>query len=64
MSHNDSTGAPASGETFADLLRGFFPSSGEMSAFVVGTVLGMGILAVLLGLAFLIGGHQGLWPTF
>ncbi len=51
-------------ENILDLLNRFFPSSGEIGAFVGGIVLGGGILSVLVAIAFMIGGHIGIWRTF
>ena len=51
-------------ENILDLLSRFFPSSGEIGAFVGGIVLGGGILSVLVAIAFMIGGHIGIWRTF
>ncbi len=51
-------------ENILDLLSRFFPSGGEIAAFVGGIVLGGGILGVLVAVAFLLGGHIGIWRTF
>jgi hypothetical protein len=65
MSHPDPHAAATDrGESLLDLLSSFFPSTGEVVAFVGGILLGTGILGVLVALALLINGHIGIWPSF
>ena len=66
MSHPDPHAASAAvgDKNLLDLLARFFPSGGELAAFVGGILVGTGILGVLATIGFLINGHIGIWPTF
>ncbi len=64
MSHDAPKPASPHAENLVDLLLAFFPGKGEMAAFVGGIVAGAAILGLLTLIAFGIGGHKGIWPTF